>query len=156
MPEMNPTAIAAHICGLCSSSHGEIVVSPMVWFPGPAPGARDWSFNVSVGGRAGKGRVRWFSINIADLDYEPAPQIHPLIAAMADTIIAIRRPEARTAIINTLRQRGATVHDMADELDAIRLCERLWPGPKVTKIRQAVERERAQWKAEAIQNRASL
>jgi len=155
MPEMKLDAIAARICGLCSSSHGEIVVSPMVWFPRQPPGTRDWSFNVSVGGRAGKGRIRWSSINIADLDYEPAPQIHPLIAAAVDTVIAIKRPEARAAIINTLRQRGATVHDMADELDAIRLCERLWPGPKVTKIRQAVERERAQWKAEAIQAKAS-
>jgi hypothetical protein len=37
---------------------------------------------------------------------------------------------------------------MTDELEAIRLCERLWPGPRVSKVRHTIERERAKWTAQ--------
>jgi hypothetical protein len=33
------------------------------------------------------------------------------------------------------------IHDVGDEVTMARLCERLWPGDRVTKLRQAVEDE---------------
>jgi hypothetical protein len=105
----NPSAIAAHIHGLCSRTSGEIVVSPMVWYPGASPGAKEWSFSINIGGRSGHGRQRWVSISVVDHDYEPPAVLEPEFAALFDTVITISRPDPRAAVINTLRQRGATV-----------------------------------------------
>ena len=38
--------------------------------------------------------------------------------------------------------RGLVVHDTGDELQMVRLCETIWPGERVTKLRQAIEAER--------------
>jgi hypothetical protein len=39
--------------------------------------------------------------------------------------------------------RKLVIHDVGDELDMARLCERLWPGERITRLRKEVEAERA-------------
>ncbi len=39
--------------------------------------------------------------------------------------------------------RGLLVHDTDDELYMARLCETLWPGERITKLRESIEAERA-------------
>lgn len=49
----------------------------------------------------------------------------------------------RAAIIDALVASDAAlvIHNMASELEAIRLCEALWPGKRVSEVRAAVEAE---------------
>jgi hypothetical protein len=42
-----------------------------------------------------------------------------------------------------LRRPPLVVHDTADELDALKICEALWPGEKITRLRKDTEAERA-------------
>jgi hypothetical protein len=46
------------------------------------------------------------------------------------------------------RKGGVIVHDVADELQMVKLCEGLWPGEKISKIRKQIEFERAISRAE--------
>jgi hypothetical protein len=41
------------------------------------------------------------------------------------------------------RHKPIVIHDVDDELYMARLCETLWPGERITKLREAVEAERA-------------
>jgi hypothetical protein len=51
--------------------------------------------------------------------------------------------EARAAFILALAQRKPIIiHDVGDELQMARLCETLWPGDRISKIRRQVEAER--------------
>jgi hypothetical protein len=53
-------------------------------------------------------------------------------------------PEAdRTRVVRALvERRPFVIHDTDDELAMSRLCETLWPGERITSIRQAIESER--------------
>jgi hypothetical protein len=42
-----------------------------------------------------------------------------------------------------MARRPLVVHDFDDELEMTRFCEALWPGPKIKKLREAVEAEYA-------------
>jgi hypothetical protein len=44
-----------------------------------------------------------------------------------------------------INRKPLVVIDTDDELEMARLCEALWPGEKITKLRKAVEAERATW-----------
>jgi len=142
------STFTAYVHSLCGSSIGEIVVSPMVWHPGASLGAKEWSFTISIGGWSGHGRQRWVCFRVVDHDFEPPVVLDPDWAALFDTVIKISRQNPRDTVIDTLRQRGATVHDVEDDLEAMRICERLWPGLRASKVRRAIEQERAQWAAE--------
>jgi hypothetical protein len=52
-------------------------------------------------------------------------------------------PDLRATFVNALAKRRLVIHDCDDELEMAKLCETIWPGPKITALRQAVERERA-------------
>ena len=43
------------------------------------------------------------------------------------------------------RHGGLVIHDCNDELAALVLCEQLWPGERVTELRQKLEAERREW-----------
>jgi hypothetical protein len=119
-----------------------VVVNPMVWHPGD--GGREWWFSVSVSKRG-----EWFSIGIEDPDYEPPGRLDDALAAAFDTIIEIRKVDARSRVISALLGRKPiVVHRFDDELDAARCCERFWPGERITKVRKAIELEREQWAKE--------
>lgn len=51
---------------------------------------------------------------------------------------------ARLAVSAALAaRRPRVVHDLDDELEMALFCELLWPGARITQLRQAVERERS-------------
>jgi hypothetical protein len=57
-----------------------------------------------------------------------------------DDIAAMER--TRAALIKRLAAYPPRViHDVGDEIAAVRLCEALWPGERITALRQAVEAE---------------
>jgi hypothetical protein len=43
-----------------------------------------------------------------------------------------------------VRRKPIVIHDTDDELYMVRLCEILWPGERITKLRKVVEAERAE------------
>jgi hypothetical protein len=50
--------------------------------------------------------------------------------------------ELRASVMLALVQRRPLViHDMDDEIAMVRLCEMLWPGKRISKLRAAVEAE---------------
>lgn len=54
------------------------------------------------------------------------------------------RETMRAGIIMALvRRKPIVIHDTDEELYMARLCETLWPGERITKLRQTVEAERA-------------
>ena len=58
--------------------------------------------------------------------------------------IDVESDNDRALLIATLRAMHPplTIHDMNDELETLRRCEALWPGERVTNIRQRVEDQR--------------
>jgi hypothetical protein len=49
---------------------------------------------------------------------------------------------ARASFLRMLvTRKPLVIHEVEDEVTMARLCERLWPGERVTKLRQAVEDE---------------
>ena len=60
-------------------------------------------------------------------------------------ILSPDNPEVeRASIIGALITRGPLiVHSMEDEFDMAKICEVLWPGPKIASLRRAIEAERA-------------
>jgi hypothetical protein len=58
--------------------------------------------------------------------------------------IIVTRPEDKTAVLSELakRQPPLVIHDMNDELAMARLCEELWPGENIKRLRVALEAER--------------
>ena len=103
-----------------------IAVGPICWLPKDGLKDKIWYFRTAVCDRR-RGFVsdEVHSENRADID------------ALRNTILMglmARKPPL-------------IIHRFDDELDMVRFCETLWPGEKVTKIREAVERERAAWAA---------
>jgi hypothetical protein len=101
-----------------------VVVGPLVWQPGDGRFSKAWYFIVSTCGPNG------FRADQVDLD------------GVND---AAEREQVRGRFMLALERSGSCViHDIGDELDAARLCEQLWPGPKVTELRKVIEAERRQ------------
>ena len=97
-----------------------VVVGPVQWHP-HAEGPR-WYFMVATCGPDG------FRCDKLDVEGD---------ADEADDV--------RAALFGALIQRRPlVVHDTDDELYMARLCETLWPGERITRLRQGVELERAQ------------
>jgi hypothetical protein len=61
----------------------------------------------------------------------------------------VRGDNDRTRFLRALfKRRAIVVHDCedADEVYTARLCEMLWPGERISKLRAAVEAENASWR----------
>ncbi|MFZ3328960.1 MAG: hypothetical protein WA231_25175 [Methylocella sp.] len=46
-------------------------------------------------------------------------------------------------VMALIRRKPIVIHDTDDELYMAKLCEMLWPGKRITRLREAVEAERA-------------
>jgi hypothetical protein len=102
-----------------------VVVGPLVWQPSDGRFSKLWYFIVSTCGPGG------FRADQVDLD------------GVADD--AAEREQVRSRFMQALVRSGSCViHDVGDELDAARLCEQLWPGPKIAQLRKVIEAERRQ------------
>jgi hypothetical protein len=99
-----------------------VVIGPVVWQPDPdRNGKRRWYFNVSSAGPEG---FRTDQLGAED-------------AALADEMRAV-------FAMALVRRRPIVMHDCDDELYMARLCETLWPGPKIQRLRADIERERSE------------
>jgi len=115
------TSIAAAIDHLLrDATDPNVVVGPILWQP--HAGGRRWYFIVSTCGPDG--------LRCDKLDVEGD---------------ADKADEVRAGLFLALVQRRPlVVHDTDDELYMARLCETLWPGERITRLRQGVELERVQ------------
>jgi hypothetical protein len=104
---------------LCGSNDVHVVVGPLAWQPSDGTASKSWYFVVATS-EEGRG-FRCDQITVALDD----------------------REGCRTSFILALASRPpCVIHDMADELSAAKLCEMLWPGERITKIREQIEAER--------------
>jgi hypothetical protein len=109
--------IAKFILRYTDSPH--IVIGPATWQPSDGTAGKRWYCTIAAS-EAGRGR-RCDQVCLAGID----PQAE------------------RTEIMAAFIPLGALVlHDTDDELYMARLCEALWPGPTITRLRQTVEAER--------------
>jgi hypothetical protein len=112
--ELSPTVEGAVDFLLSESRDQTVVVGPLVWQPSDGTAAKEWYFITATGGRRG-----WLCHRTNTDD------------------------AGRTAIILELcRRRGVVINVCDDELQAARLCEALWPGRRITRIRKQIERDR--------------
>jgi hypothetical protein len=102
---------------LRGSNDVHIVVGPLVWQPSDGTASKSWYF-VAATSEEGRG-FRCDQI---------------IIPSDAD------REQCRTSFILALMSRPPrVVHNMADELSMAKLCETLWPGERITRIREQIE-----------------
>jgi hypothetical protein len=110
--------IAEFILRDTNSPH--IVIGPATWQPSDGTAGKRWYCTIAAS-EAGRG-FRCDQIVLSP--DSPQDDRGRIIAAF-------------------IPHRPLVLHDMADELDMARLCEALWPGPRITSLRHAVEAERA-------------
>jgi hypothetical protein len=98
-----------------------VVLGPILWRPSPDdPGDKLWYFIAAVCGADGF-RCDRLDTNDPDLTEQA-------------------RSLAMLALVD---HRPRVVHDMGDELAMAKLCEVLWPGPRISALRAAIEGEYA-------------
>lgn len=103
-----------------------VVLGPIVWQPSDGKTGKRWYFTVAVCGPDG-----------CCLD---------TIDAGGDEQLTVQMRMALKSAFYA--HRPIVVHDTHDELYMTKLCETLWPGDRITQIRENVERERVVWAAE--------
>jgi hypothetical protein len=97
----------------------QIVVGPLVWKPSDGAASKCWYFTVASAGAA-----REFRLDCVE-------------------VAAKTRDQQRMMVVAAFwRRRPRVVYEIDDELTMARLCERLWPGERITKLRATIERER--------------
>jgi hypothetical protein len=110
---MTAEEIVNHV--LCGANDINVVIGPLRWQPSDGASGKEWYFIVATSEKG-----RGFRCD----------------AVFGDA-------EARTTLIAAfIPHRPLVIHDMADELDMARLCETLWPGERITRIRKGIEVER--------------
>jgi hypothetical protein len=103
---------------LDGSNSIHVVIGPLTWQPSDGVVAKRWYFVVATSGTEG------FRCDMT-------------------TVEAEHRVEMRMQVMaEFVRRRPLVIHDVDDELEMARLCEMLWPGPRITAIRKAIEEER--------------
>jgi hypothetical protein len=108
--------IAEYILRGVDSPH--IVVGPAVWQPSDGTAGKRWYCTIAAS-EAGKG----FRCD--------------------QVVLSPDNPEAdRASVIAAFYpHRPIIIHDMADELNMVKLCETLWPGPMIARLRRSIEAE---------------
>jgi hypothetical protein len=105
---------------LRGSNDINVVVGPLVWKPSDGKASKAWYFTVATSEK--RRGFRCDQITIGD---------------------GIQRDEARQSFLLALTRRKALVaHDTDDELYMAKLCEALWPGERITRLRKHIEAER--------------
>lgn len=104
---------------LAKSADVQVVVGPVAWQPD------------------GAGKLWYFVVATADAHRQF--RCDQLSTDDVDEIESLRRD----FILAATTRRPLVIHDTADELYMAKLCEALWPGERITKVREGVEAERA-------------
>ena len=98
-----------------------LLFGPVVWLPSDGTSARVWAFIVVGCDRTGETRHDQLK---ADTE--------------ADTV------DLRTGVMAALvSHRPCVMHDFADEKEMAKWAEAIWPCPKITRIREAIEADRS-------------
>jgi hypothetical protein len=114
----NPAQVAEHVLRNVNSPH--IVIGPTTWQPSDGTASKRWYVTIAAS-EAGRG----FRCDQVVLSPDsPKDDRARIMAAF-------------------VAHRPLVIHDVDDELYMARLCETLWPGPEITRLRQTVEAERA-------------
>jgi hypothetical protein len=118
--QVTPAEIAANV--LRGADNPRVVVGPVVWQPSDGSNSRRWYFVIATSGD-GCG----FRCDRIDID-----GAHP--------------EGERARVLLGFAGRPAVLHVMYDELDMAKLCEKLWPGDRITALRRAIEADRRAFK----------
>jgi hypothetical protein len=102
---------------LSNATSEHVVIGPIVWLPSDGTSARLFYFTIASCDRGG---FRLHKIVVAEDTAEQDQR--DIVAALS----------CRQAVV---------VHLVDDELAMARLCEKLWPSPRITALRRAVEVE---------------
>ncbi|MGE0660438.1 MAG: hypothetical protein AB7O63_13145 [Reyranellaceae bacterium] len=98
-----------------------VIIGPATWQPADTTEGRRWYFTVATCGPDG---------------------------FRCDQVVCGSRPDTergRSAFMVAMMARlPRVIHDTDDELYMARLCESLWPGERISRLRRGVERERGQ------------
>ena len=111
--------IAAHAVAGASDIH--VVVGPMCWQPSDGTTSKVWYFIIATS--------------------------EPKRGFRCDQIFGDEQDRAAVMMALATNHKPVVIHDMDDELAMVRLCEILWPGKRVAKIRAEIEAERKSRKA---------
>jgi hypothetical protein len=103
-------------------SDRQVVIGPLVWQPSDGTSAKRWYFVVATAGK--DHHFRCDEIVVPDNGVEGNSMRRAVIGALT-------------------RHRPIVIHEMDDELHMARLCEVLWPGERISKIRAMLEAERS-------------
>jgi hypothetical protein len=106
-----------------------VVVGPLCNQRSDGTAARIWYFHISTCGPDKQFRVD--SVTLAQ-----APENGPL-----DDIPALERRRMQVILAITKRFPKAIIGNFADEVSAARMCEMLWPGERITRLREVVKAE---------------
>jgi hypothetical protein len=102
-----------------------VVVGPLLWQPSDGIASKSWYFLIA-GSEPGRG----FRCDQIVID--------------ASCHTQEQREACRMSFIAELARRPPLViHNMGDEIAMARLCEALWPGDRITKIRKSTEADYA-------------
>jgi hypothetical protein len=99
-----------------------IVIGPILWQPSDGRFARDWYFFIATCGPDG-----------FQCDKVSASGDKAICEEMRDTVL----------FMLTQSKPPTVIHDTDDELYMTKICEALWPGERITRLRKAVEAEYA-------------
>jgi hypothetical protein len=99
-----------------------VVVGPVSWQPADeATGAKFWYFIAATAGKNREFRCDQFGAdNKADAEQFRA-----------------------SVMLALMQRRPIVIHDVDDEVRMARLCETLWPGERISRLRKLVEAERS-------------
>jgi hypothetical protein len=127
-PGMKQNAGESSVAGIVDlalrgSSDNQVVIGPLVWQPSDGAASKVWYFVMSTS-EPGRG---WRCDQI---------RIPPGCEGE-------RELYRSKLLIEFARKPGTVIHDVGDEVYAARLCEALWPGERISRVRKQIEADYA-------------
>lgn len=99
-----------------------VVLGPMCWLPGQ-DGGKEWYFTIAS---CDKGKQFRLDKIVTGGDRDEGEEMRACVQ------------------MAFVRHRPLVIHDTDDELYMARLCETIWPGERISKMRADIEAERAE------------
>jgi hypothetical protein len=117
--------LQAFVAALCDDAGDEhVVIGPTVWQPSDGTVAKSFYFTVATADPDGAFRsARLTSLSREQSDDHRRSVIHVLV--------------------ERYRDRPRVIHDIGDELVMARRCEALWPGERISRLREDVAAQAA-------------
>jgi hypothetical protein len=117
--------VQAFVAALCDDAGDEhVVIGPTVWQPSDGTVVKRFYFAVATAGPDGAFRYD----RLTSLSPEQSDDFRRAVVQM---------------LVQHYRDRPRVIHDIGDELAMARLCEALWLGERITRLREELEVELA-------------